>query len=538
MKNDNTLHILTGSRTGNASSVAELTFGYFKHFGYDVVHSDMQEFDFTLFPEIRNLIVVVSTHGEGEPPVQAESFYEYLHGADSPASMDFRYAVCGLGDSSYRYYCQTGKDIDKRLEELGGNRLVGMVSCDIDFEETAMNWVKTAVAAFKIHLKPIMEPKNKSFNFVLKQDGKSDIYNARILQKKLLTGPDSSKKVLHVSLSLKNSGMEYEPGDTLAIFGTNSRLFVDELLSTMKFDKTYPVKKNGNIRMLKDLLIHDYDLTLITPLMIRKYARLTGKKEMMIWMQDDEAVQNYTERHDIIDLVTDFPYRPTVEEFLSILRKLNPRKYSVASSRKINEETADITVKVIENKGPRRTRHGVVSSLLWERLEEGDKVPVELEPIPKFRLPEDPDTPVIMVCAGTGIAPFRGFLQERKALRSKGKNWLFFGDRNRKSDFLYEEDLQTFVKENYLNRLTTAFSRDHNTPVYVSHRMEELGADIVEWLEKGAIIYVCGSKTKLSRSVSKSIITLLKINAGMDRKEASEYFENLKKERRYVKEVY
>jgi len=486
----------------------------------------MQDFDPVLLKDIRNLMIVVSTHGEGEPPVQAESFYDFLHGPEAPERMDTRYAVCGLGDSSYRFYCQTGKDIDKRLEEMGGKRLMEMESCDIDFEETAIKWVKKVVEVFEPYLHRVKKPGSGPFSFSLNQDNKAGAYTARILEKKQLTGKRATRKVLHVSLDLKNSGLEYEPGDTLAVYGSNSRLYVDELIFVLGFDRTFPVKTKGKVRMLKDVLVHDYDLTLITPLMIRKYAKVTGDNILSEWLADEERVQEYAERHDIIDLVTDFPAPLEVIPFLSVLRKLNPRKYSVASSRKFSGEKADITVRVIENEGDGRTRYGVVSSLLWERLDKGDTVPVNLEPIPRFRLPEDPAKPVIMIGAGTGIAPFRGFLQERKATGSEGKN------------FLYEDELRTFLDENCLDKLSTAFSRDQDEPVYVSHRLEEEGEEVMHWLDEGALIYVCGSKSGMAVSVRRSMLTILKKHGNGDPGGAKDQFERLRKEGRYVEEVY
>ncbi len=532
------LYIIFGSRTGNAKSVALLAKDYANHMGFDVVCEDMQEFEFGRLPSIENLLVVVSTHGEGEPPVQAEAFYEYIHG-DGFKNIKARYAVLGLGDSSYRYYCQTGKDIDKRFELLGGERLQEVGSCDIDFEEAAKKWVKNAVEAFTPFI-PVKHPPAKgNFIFELRENAGADkTYKAELLEKRWLTIDGSSKKVLHVSLSTKGAGMDYFPGDAIGLYATNSRLFVDELLRGLGFDKAYPVKAKTGVRLLKDVLIHDYELTLLTPLVIEKYAQVTNSQEVKKLLDDEEKLREYVKWHDIFDLVTQFPSNLSVEQFLSILRKLNPRLYSVASSREYGDDMVDITVKVIQNEGQQRVRHGVCSSFLWHRLEVGDKVPIALEPIEKFRLPDDGNIPIIMVGAGTGIAPFRGFLQERKVKQDKGKNWLFFGERNQATDFLYKEEIKQFQKDGVIHKLSLAFSRDQNEKNYVTHLIEQESAEIMEWVKMGAIVYVCGSKDRLGKSTRESMIRIFEKELQLDKNRAEEYFTQLKDTKHYLEEIY
>jgi sulfite reductase (NADPH) flavoprotein alpha-component len=536
MDKRNTLDIIYGSRTGNAKAVAVLAYEYAKSLGYQAQLSDMQNISMSELTKIRNLMIVVSTHGEGEPPVQAEQFYELVHEQLKPVNA--KYTVAGLGDSSYRYYCQTGKDIDKRLEDLGGQRLLEVGTCDIDFEEESKEWIKNSMKAFELHLKPINQIE-KGFVFELKMDdGTKNAYKAELLEKRLLTGKDSSKKVLHVSLSIKNSGIEYEPGDAIGVFGTNSRLFVDHLLAKLGFDKAFPVGTKTGVRLLKDLLIHDYELTLITPLVIDKYAALSANEQLNNLIQDSNWSEEYSARHDLLDLVNDFPGKYTVEDFLSILRKLSQRLYSVASSRAKDADRVDISVKIIENEDQFRIRNGVCSSYLWSRLDVGDKVPVTLETIEKFRLPLNDALPVIMIAAGTGIAPFRAFLQEREARKSGGKNWLLLGERNRRSDFLYQDDLEVYQSKGLLNELSTAFSRDQKDKRYVSHLIEEESERVINWLNDGAIIYVCGSKNQLAKSVRQSLINVFRVHHGLDVQSATQMFNQLKANKRYQEEVY
>ncbi|MCT4587531.1 MAG: flavodoxin domain-containing protein [Carboxylicivirga sp.] len=532
------LYIAFGSRTGNAKAVAVLAHEYAQSLGYASHLQDMQEMDYSDLTIVKNLLVVVSTHGEGEPPVQAEDFYEYLH-SDAIQATNANYAVLGLGDSSYRYFCQTGEDIDKRLGVLGGTQLMDNVKCDIDFEELAKQWVLDVMAAFKDVLPVVNDPQKEGFTFELKLGNEShSAYKAQLLEKRLLTSDDSSKKVLHVSLSLKNSGIDYQPGDALGVYGTNSRALVDELLLSLGFDKAYPVKVKEETRLLKELLINDYELTLITPVVIKKYAAIVDNQSLNELIADDQKLENYAATNDILDLVMDYPGQLSVEEFLGILRSLSQRLYSLASSSKVVGDQADITVKIIENSHQDRMRNGVCSSFLWNRLDVGDMVPVTLETIAKFRLPETDDKDIIMISAGTGIAPFRAFLQERDAQQSKGNNWLIFGERNSASDYLYQDELEAFHSKGMLQKLSTVFSRDQEEKRYVSHLIEKEGEQIMKWIEKDAILYVCGSKDKLAVSVRESLLKVIACYNNCSAEDAMATFEELKARKQYQEEVY
>jgi len=533
-----TLYVLYGSRTGNAKAVAVLAYDYALSLGYKAVLQDMQDMNYQELENIEHLLVIVSTHGEGEPPVQAEGFYDFIH-TDEVKSVGANFAVLGLGDSSYRYFCQTGKDIDKRLKDLGGNAIMEPESCDIDFEETAKAWVKNVFNSLEGKIPVVNKPKKDGFTFELNLgDGSLSAFKAELLEKKLLTTADSSKKVLHVSLSLKNSGIDYYPGDAIGVYATNSRSFVDELLRKLEFDKAYPVEYKDGVRMLKDLLVHEYELSLLTPVVINKYAEIVSDESLQELVADGDKLNKYAVENDVLDLVADFPGTFTVEQFVGTLRKLSQRLYSVASSRNEVGEQADITVKIIENSDVKRTRNGVCSSFLWNRLDVGDMVPVALESIPKFRLPEDLTKPVIMIGAGTGIAPFRGFLQDREALGAKGKNWLIFGERNSTSDFLYQDELIDFQQKGLITEFSTAFSRDQEKKVYVSHVIEQKADMLMEWLNDGAIVYVCGSKDNLAKSVRESFVRILADSKKLSETDAQAEFESLKSNKQYLEEVY
>jgi len=535
---NDTLYILFGSRTGNAKAVAVLAHEYAQSIGYSSELVDMQEMDYQEITSVKNLLVIVSTHGEGEPPVQAEGFYEFIH-SSAVSKVDARFAVLGLGDSSYRYFCQTGEDISRRLSDLGGQALLEVGKCDIDFEEQAKEWVLKAVKTFEGIVPVVNEPQKEGFTFNLKLgDDAHSAFKAELLEKKLLTEAGSSKKVLHVSLSLKNSGIDYLPGDAIGVFGTNSRSFVDELLKQLDFNKAYPVPFKGNTYLLKELLVNQFELTLITPIVVRKYADIVDNNGLNKLIEDEVALEQYASRNDVLDLVSDYPGNISVEQFVEILRSLSQRLYSVASSKSAVGEQADITVKIIENEKNERTRNGVCSSFLWNRLDVGDRVPVTIETISKFRLPDDDKVPVIMIGAGTGIAPFRGFLQERSARQAGGQNWLIFGERNQASDYLYKDELLGFKNNGLVNRLDTVFSRDQAQKLYVNQVIEQQAAEIMDWLNNGAVLYVCGSKDKLAVTVRQSLLNVIQEQKNLDKAAAQSFFDELKANKQYQEEVY
>lgn len=537
---DNTLYILHGSRTGNSKSAAILAKEYAEFLGLNAKVQSMQEFSYDKLSEIKNLLISVSTHGEGDPPVQAEDFYEYLH-SNSFDMKDLNYSVLALGDSSYKHFCKTGNDFDKRFEALGGSKTFETVECDIDFEEHAKSWVKGAVDEFaKVLPAKQSEDKKKDFVFELRLDDTqyNNAYFARVIKKKMLNLNGSSKKTMHLRLSLKNSDFTFEPGDSFGIYSTNSRLFVDKIIKKLNFDPTYKIENKGRSTMLKEALVTDYELTLITPRVVEKYSKIINNKELNDLVSDKRKLEDYTETRNIYDLIADFPAEIGVEDFLSVLRKLDARLYSVANSRQISHEEVDLTVGIIEYKQDEREHEGVSSSYLLSRVEEGEKVPVYLEANEKFRLPQNPDTPIIMISTGTGIAPFRAFLQERELQKAKGNNWLFFGDRNEKTDFLYREEIDKFKENGILTRLNTVFSRDHEEKKYIHHEMLAESRELFKWIENGACVYICGNKRTMARDARKALKQIIREEGGFSSEKTKAYFDRMKADRRFQEDVY
>jgi len=535
----NSLYILHGSRTGNSRAAAELAYDYASYLGISSRISSMDDFEPEVLSEYDHLLIAVSTHGEGDPPLKAEPFYRYIHDISDSSIGELKYSVLALGDSSYKHYCKTGSDIDERLRELGAEPMYPVVECDIDFEDSAKEWVKQVVDQLQMEIEPKVDVRRKEgFTFELKlDDTEGDYFRAKILEKTLLTGEASSKRTYNVKLDLKNSGMEIEPGDSIGIFCPNSRLFVDQIISKLGFDPTHVVQVKGEPMLLKQALINEYELTILTPVVMQKYAEVTGNKELYRILESKKDTEAYTQTSDILDLISEFEGSFTPADFIGVLRKLAPRLYSVASSRKVDRDSVDLAVGIIEYTLTGREHIGVGSSFIADRLEVGEKVPVMLEPNEKFRLPRDPGIPVIMIGTATGVSPYRSFLQERE-LAGDTRNWLFFGERNSATDFIYGDDFRRFRDLGVLTRLDTAFSRDKGAGRYVTDLVRDQAKELYRWLEKGAWIYLCGNKRTMAKDVRLALAEVISEGAGVSVEKGKTILEDLKQERRFQEDVY
>ncbi len=534
------LYILYGSRTGRSRAAAVLARDYAEYMGIDSRLIGMHDFKPEEMKGIRDLLIAVSTDGEGDPPLQAEPFYEYIHSPTIPEIQNLRYAVLALGDSSYKHFCKTGKDIAKRMNELGAEPLYPLIECDIDFEDSAKQWVRNVVD--KLSRQIISEKghtmKRTNFVFELKsKDDEGDYFRATVLNKELLTGKSSTKRIYNLRLDLKNSGLEFHSGDSFGLFCPNSKMFVNKIIRELGYDPTHVVTVKGRKMLLKDALVYKFELTMITPIVVEKYARIISNPALDSFMARKRALMNYIETRDILDLVSDFKGAVSPEAFISILRKLMPRLYSLASSSLIEQEKIDLAVGVIEYSLESRDHIGVCSSFIADRLEKGEKIPIKLESNEKFRLPENPLHPVIMIGTGTGVSPFRAFLQERK-IAGNTRNWLFFGERNSATDFIYGRDFLDFEKSGILTRLDTAFSRDQANKIYISHKIQENSKEFFRWLEDGAYVYLCGNKRIMAKDVRMAILRVLREEAHLTDAQAVEYLDQLKKKRRFQEDVY
>lgn len=538
---DSMLHVIYGSRTGNSKAAATLAWEYGKYLGLDCRLHDMKTFVHDKMGQMKNLLIAVSTHGDGDPPAVVEDFYDFIHSDSAPSMKGVNFSVLALGDSSYKDFCKTGRDFRKRLLELGANEISPLVECDIDYEENAKKWVAASVPVFEKILPTQKRKKGKEFAFEInKRELEQDnAFYAKVIDKKLLTAAGNEKRTIHLALSMKNYTTPFHPGDSFGIYTANSRLLVDKLLKALHFDGTRAVQVDNTFKLLKETLVHEYEITLVTPVVLRKYAELAENKKLQEFIRDEGKVKQFCEIHDVLDMVTLFPAVISPEAFLSVLRKLSPRLYSVASSPLVFPDELHLTAGVIEYPLNKRKHKGVSSTFFEDRLEIGDSIPVFPEPNEKFRLPVDNNVPVIMIATGTGIAPFRGFLQERKKKGSGGKNWLFFGDRHSSSDFLYREEMEDFHQSGVLTNLDLAFSRDQEEKVYVQHRMLENSKEFFRWVDQlGAVIYLCGNKRTMGIDVKETIQSILTSEGDLTDLQAREYLQRLIKERRLLTDLY
>ncbi|MEW5067142.1 assimilatory sulfite reductase (NADPH) flavoprotein subunit [Bacillus subtilis] len=536
--------VLYGSQTGNAQGLAENAGKQLEQSGFQVTVSSMSDFKPNQLKKVNNLLIVVSTHGEGEPPDNALSFHEFLHGRRAPKLEDLRFSVLALGDSSYEFFCQTGKEFDQRLEELGGKRISPRVDCDLDYDEPAAEWLEGV-------LKGLNEAGGGSAApapAAVSQTGESSYsrtnpFRAEVLENLNLNGRGSNKETRHVELSLEGSGLTYEPGDSLGVYPENDPELVELLLKEMNWDpeEIVTLNKQGDVRSLKEALISHYEITVLTKPLLEQAAQLTGNDELreLLAPGNEENVKAYIEGRDLLDLVRDYgPFSVSAQEFVSILRKMPARLYSIASSLSANPDEVHVTIGAVRYDAHGRERKGVCSILCAERLQPGDTLPVYVQHNQNFKLPKDPETPIIMVGPGTGVAPFRSFMQEREETGAEGKAWMFFGDQHFVTDFLYQTEWQNWLKDGVLTKMDVAFSRDTEEKVYVQHRMLEHSAELFEWLQEGAAVYICGDEKHMAHDVHNTLLEIIEKEGNMSREEAEAYLADMQQQKRYQRDVY
>ena len=538
--------ILVGSRTNNGTAVAKKLKATAEAKGFLVRLEDMNDYSLSKLKDEKYLFVVVSTHGEGIPPIAAEDFYDFIHGKRAPKLNNTKFAVLALGDRSYTHFCKTGKDVDKRLEELGAERIYPRIDCDVEFQATSNSWIQGLVSKLSgLNGNSSLLPANgnskpdKSESHQVKEVvySKLNPFKTKLLDKIKLNGKGSEKETVHYEISLENSGINYEPGDALGIYPINSSYLVNELLESLKLDATTEVNIGDLKTTLSEALAHNHELSTITPDVLSKYNEYAKSNKLSQILADPTKLNEYLYGRDLVDLVTEFPTELTAENLMGILRKLQPRLYSIASSSIIHPDEVHLTVATVRYKNG-RYKEGACSSFLSDRLGDDQEIAVYLEKNLEFKLPTDLEAAVIMIGPGTGIAPFRAFLQEREASGSKGKNWLFFGDRNFSTDFLYQTELQSYHKKGLLTRLNVAFSRDTDKKVYVQHKMHEHSKELFNWLENGAYLYVCGDMKKMWKDVNQTLVEIIAKEGRLNLEEAQEYVKRLKKSRRYQVDVY
>ncbi|WP_112181983.1 MULTISPECIES: assimilatory sulfite reductase (NADPH) flavoprotein subunit [Paraliobacillus] len=541
--------VLYGTDTGNSQGLAENMGKQLEQDDFVVTVSSLEDFKPKNLKKLKNLLIVTSTDGEGDPPDNAISFYDFLHGPKAPKLEDLRFSVLSLGDSSYEFFCQTGIDFDKRLEELGGERLYQRVDCDLDFEQPAEEWFSGVLAI----LKESQGGEQQASETVTPQtdtatDGhtysKKNPFTTEILTNLNLNGRGSNKETHHLELDLEGSNLQYEPGDSLGIYPENDPVLVDQLIEKMQWDPNELVSIDNvdhEDRPLRDTLISTLEITILTKPLLEKIAAFTGSEALTKLAQSDnrEEINDYLEGRDLIDVVEDFgPWQVSAVDFIKLLRKIPARLYSIASSLKANPDEVHLTLGTVRYHAHGRDRVGVCSGQCADRLEIGDSLPVFVQRNDRFRLPEENDKPIIMIGAGTGVAPYRAFLQEREEIEADGKAWLFFGDQHFVSDFLYQIEWQKWLKDGVLSRMDVAFSRDTDEKVYVQDRMLEQSKELYQWIQDGAHVYVCGDEKHMAKDVQATLLAIFEKEGNMNTEQAELFLTTMRKEKRYQRDVY
>ncbi|GFN30166.1 assimilatory sulfite reductase (NADPH) flavoprotein subunit [Paenibacillus xylaniclasticus] len=540
--------ILFGSQTGNSQRLAGRLAEKLKGQGFDVTLSAMNKYKTNKLKETPYLFIVASTHGEGDPPDNALTFYEFLHSKRAPKLEGTKFSVLALGDTSYEFFCKTGRDFDARLAELGAQRIADRVDCDVDFEEAASGWiaaVSSAVSAAPAASQVSVAAASVGTASAAAESEftRTNPFMAEVLDNLNLNGRGSDRETRHIELSLEGSGLTYAPGDAVGVYPQNDPELVEEIISFLKWngDEAVPAGKAGETASVRTALLHHYEITVLTKPLLEKAVAFSGNAKLaeLLKPENKEELKAYLNGRDLLDLLRDYePWTLKAQDVATLLRKLPPRLYSIASSLNAHPEEVHLTIRKVEYEAHGRKRKGVCSVYASERLQIGDKLPIFIQQNPNFKLPVNPDTPVIMVGPGTGVAPFRAFLEEREEAGAAGKTWLFYGDRHFVTDFLYQTDWQRMLNDGVLSKLDVAFSRDTDEKVYVQHRMLENGEELFKWLQEGAHVYVCGDEKHMAHDVQAALITIIAQYGGKTQEEAAAYLSELQEQGRYQRDVY
>lgn len=552
------LTILFGSQTGNAENLSKRIAKEAGKRGFAPTIQDLGKYATAQLASEQALLVVTSTYGDGEPPDNAKAFWEFLSSDAAPKLAQTKFSLLALGDSNYPKFCAFGKGVDERLEKLGATRVHPRTDCDVEYEEPFAKWMDGALAA----LSPKAADGEKKSLVISNQSeatatpvasalisnhsaptySKSHPFPAPLLENVRLNGDGSAKDTRHFAFSLEGSGLSYEAGDALGVRATNCAELVEELVRALGRSGEEPVPdRDGKETPLREALIHHYEITRIPSPLLKAVAERSGDAQLQKLTAPgaNGELTKFLWGREIIDLLHAHPaakFSPT--EFVALLKKLQPRLYSISSSPKAHPGQVHLCVGVVRYDSLGRSRKGVCSTFLAERVPAGGAVPVFVHHNKNFRPPANPDAPMIMVGPGTGIAPFRAFLEERRASGAKGKNWLFFGDQRAATDFLFHEEIETMQREGTLHRLDLAFSRDQAEKVYVQNRMTEHAKELYAWLEEGGGFYVCGDASRMAKDVDAALHQVIQTAGGKSAEEATTYVAALKKDKRYQRDVY
>lgn len=595
---DKSLAIFFGTQTGNAEDLAMQTKKIADKSGLETTVIDMDNYPANELQKHKRILIITSTWGEGEMPDNAAEMWDDVC-AKNPSLSGVNYSVCAIGDTSYDEYCQAGIDWDNKFKELGANRVSDVQLCDVDFEPEWKIWVDKvipAMASIEITLttsepEPVVEVVKEAPKEVAASNGKSawsakNPYMSKITECYILNGEGSRKETRHIVFDLGDSGLDYKVGDALGVVSENPEETVNLLIETAGWDESQIVSTRSGERTLREALKKDFEIHRVNKKFVNSLSEKVTSSGMRItvklieryresvagngsdWMggdaplesellpsipgddpigrietltSDSKAMEDYIWSRDYIDVLRDFDVNYSAEEFLEIADKLKPRLYSIASSHDAHPGFVELTVGIVRYSHHGRDRGGLCTVYMADEVEVNETdVGVFMSPTKSFVLPADKSTDIIMVGPGTGIAPFRAFMEQRIHDGGSGKNWLFFGDQSEKTEFYYKESIESWLDEGHLYEFTTAWSRDQAEKIYVQHRLKEHGARIWEWFERGAYFYICGDKTYMAKDVHRALIDIAKEHGGMSDEDATYFIEKtmMKEEKRYLRDVY
>jgi sulfite reductase (NADPH) flavoprotein alpha-component len=568
------LLIMFGSQTGTAEGLAKRFAKDAREKGFSPRVLPLNEYQTADLAHSSRLLIVSSTWGEGDPPDNATAFWTWLNSDSAPTLDHLQFAVLGLGDKNYSDFCGASKKFDARLATLGARRLIPRGECDVDYESAARAWIESLWPKLRDPaLSPSPQPGDPIINHqssIINGDAspwtKSNPFPASLLKNILLSQPGSGKEVRHYEIGLDGSGLAYQPGDALGIVPSNCPDLVRDILSALNVPRDCIVRLADRDMPLEHALLCEFDITRPSQDLLRTVARRIPDSDVARLLAPERSadLKQWLYGRDVLDVLNLLPEPVSPSEFVSTLRKLAPRLYSIASSSKAHPGEVHLTVSAVRYEGHNRRRKGVASTFLADRVHAGalaksgvaqdsdsafvighlsfhhpaSLLPVFVQSTASFKLPPSPDTPIIMVGPGTGIAPFRAFLEERESCAASGKNWLFFGDQKFASDFLYQDQITAWKKAGHLTRLDLAFSRDQAEKIYVQHRMLENGDELWRWLEAGAHFYVCGDAARMAKDVDAALHQIVQTAGGKSPEAANEYVQNLKTRKRYQRDVY
>lgn len=535
------LTVLFGSESGNSEGLADQTVKTATKSGFKAKAVSMADINPAKLKGIENLLVIVSTWGEGDPPENSVDFVSILMSDKAPQLSGTRFSVLSLGDTSYEHFCKTGIDVDARLEGLGAQRIYDRKDCDVDFDDDYAAWSTGALAALSalVTVAPAASPSSAAPVTATVKYSRKNPFPSELNERVLLNGRGSAKETIHLEFNLEGSGLTYEAGDALAVIPHNAQDVVDAILGATQLDGSSIVTLKDGECSLGDALTRKLDATAISLPVLKRYNEIAQDDKLAALITNKEALKEYTWGREIIDVLTDFPAKSiTADQLAGTMRKLPPRLYSIASSPKAHPGEVHLTVGVVRYDSNGRERKGVCSTYLADRIKEGNAIDVFVTANKHFKVPANPDAPLIMVGPGTGIAPFRAFIEERQATGAKGKNWLIFGDQHYLTDFLYQTEWQNYLEDGVLTKLDVAFSRDQAEKVYVQDRMRENGKELYTWLEEGASFCVCGDASRMAHDVDQALHDIIAQEGNMSEAAAAAYVKQLKTDKRYVRDVY